>query len=70
MNLHMTTSRLLRTLTVEHRIMECARPFDEVHRALLAAVPALKPEVYEILVRGDSEKIAVARRDCRSSGSF
>jgi len=59
----MTASRLLRTLTIDHRIMECARPFDEVHRALIASVPALKPEVSEILVRGDSEEIAVARRD-------
>jgi len=40
MNLHMTASRLLRTPMVEHRIIEGARPFDEVHRALIAAVPA------------------------------
>jgi len=59
----MTASRLLRTLTVEHRIIEGARPIGEVHRAMIAAVPALQSEVSEILVRGDNEKIAVARRD-------
>lgn len=59
----MAPSRLLRTLAVEHRVLRCARPFDEVHRALIAAVPALKPEVSEILVRGQKDKIGVARRD-------
>jgi hypothetical protein len=55
--------QLVRTLLVEHRALQCARPFDEVHRALIDSVPALKPEVSEILVRGDKEKVAIARRD-------
>lgn len=59
----MATPRLLRTLSVEHRALECARPFDEVHRALIDSVPALKPEVSEILIRRASDKIAIARRD-------
>jgi hypothetical protein len=59
----MAPSRLLRTLAVEHRLLQCTRPFDEVHAALIAAVPALKPEVSEILVRRQKEKIAIARRD-------
>jgi hypothetical protein len=59
----MEPPRLLRTLSVEHRFLQCARPFDEVHRALIAAVPALKPEVSEILIRQEREKIAVARRE-------
>ena len=59
----MAAPRLLRRLSVEHRALPCARPFDEVHRALIDSVPALKPEVSEILVRGDKEKVAIARRD-------
>jgi hypothetical protein len=59
----MAAARLLRTLSVEHRALQCALPFDEVHRALTDSVPALKPEVSEILVRGDKEKVAIARRD-------
>ena len=59
----MAAPQLLRTLSVEHRALQCARPFDEVHRALIESVPALKPEVSEILVRGEKEKVAVARRD-------
>ena len=59
----MTAPRLLRTLSVEHRALQCARPFDEVHRALIDSVPALKPEVSAMLVRGEKEKVAVARRD-------
>jgi len=50
-------------LAVEHRALQCARPFDEVHRALIDSVPALKREVSEILVRREKEKVAVARRD-------
>ena len=59
----MAASRLLRTLAVEHRALQCARPFDEVHRALIDSIPALRPEVSEILVRREKEKVAVARRD-------
>jgi hypothetical protein len=56
-------SRLLRKVAVEHRMLECARPFEAVHQALIESVPALKRELSEILVRGDQEKIATARRD-------
>ena len=59
----MAAPRLLRTLSVEHCALQCARPFDEVHSALIDSVPALKPEVSEILVRGQKEKVAIARRD-------
>ena len=59
----MAATRLLRTLSVEHRALQCTRPFDEVHRAVLDSVPVLKPEVSEFLVRGEKEKIAIARRD-------
>jgi hypothetical protein len=54
---------LLRTLSVEHRALQCARSFDEVHSALIEALPVLKPEVYEILIRGEKDKITIARRD-------
>ena len=63
MEAHMVAPRLLRTLSVEHRALQCARSFDEVHRALIDSVPALKPEVSEMLVRGEREKVAVARRE-------
>ena len=59
----MAAPRLLRTLAVEHRALQCARPFDEVHRASIDSVPALKPEVSEILIRREKEKVAIARRD-------
>jgi hypothetical protein len=56
-------SRLLRKLSVEHRALECTRPFEVVHKAFIESVPAVKPELSEILVRGDQERIAAARRD-------
>lgn len=59
----MSTPRLMRTLSVEHRALPCARSFDEVHRALVDSVPALKPEVSAILLRRDKEKVAIARRE-------
>jgi len=55
--------RLLRRVSVEHRALECTHPFEAVHKTLIESVPALKPELAEILVRGDQEKIATARRD-------
>jgi hypothetical protein len=58
----MAAPRLLRTLS-EHRALQCTRPFDEVHRALIDPVPAQKPEMSEILVRGQKERVAIARRD-------
>jgi uncharacterized protein DUF302 len=59
----MATPRLVRTVSVEHRSLQCARSFDEVHRALIDSVPALKPEVSEILIRGEKDKVAIARRE-------
>ena len=59
----MGAPRLLRTLSVEHRALECARPFEEVHRALIDSVPALRPEVSDILIRREKEKVAIAGRD-------
>ena len=59
----MVASRLLRTLSVENRALLCARSFDEVHRALIDSVPALKPEVVlKCLFEGRVEKVALARR--------
>ena len=57
------TPRLLRKVSLEHRALECARPFGAVHKALIESVPALKPELTEMLVRGEQGKIATARRD-------
>ena len=59
----MAGPRFLRTFSVEHRVLQCARPFDEVHRALIDSVPALKPELSGILVRGEKEKVSIARSD-------
>jgi hypothetical protein len=59
----MATPRTLRTLSVEHCALQCARPFEQVHRALIDSLPALKPEVSEILVRGEKERVAIARRE-------
>ena len=59
----MTAPRLVRTVSVEHRSLQCARSFDEVHRAVIDSVPALKPEVSEILIRGEKDKVAIARRE-------
>ena len=59
----MGAPRLLRTFSVEHRALHCARPFDEVHRALIDSVPALKPELSGLLVRGEKENVSIARRD-------
>jgi len=59
----MGAPRLLRRLSVEHRALDCARPFDAVHGALIDSVPALRPEVSEILIRREKENVAIARRD-------
>ena len=59
----MAAPRLVRTVSVEHRSLECSRSFGEVHRAVIDLVPALKPEVSEILIRGDKDKVAIARRE-------
>ena len=59
----MSAPSLLRTLSIEHRTLQCARPFDEVHRALIDALPPLTPEVSDVLIRGNKEEVAIARRD-------
>jgi hypothetical protein len=61
--LNMPWPKLFRTVSVEHRSLQCARSFDEAHRALIASVPALKPEVSEILMQGEKDEIAIARRE-------
>jgi hypothetical protein len=61
--MRMGASQAGRTLTIAHCVIACRRPFDDVHQALLAAVPELKPELWDMLVNADHEKIAVARRD-------
>jgi hypothetical protein len=58
----MTHSKLRRTINVEHRFIECRLSFDEVHRSLMATVPALKPEIWEMLARGERDKVDEARR--------
>jgi len=60
---NMAAPRLLRTLAIEHRVLQCASSFEEVHRALIDSVPALKSELSEILIRGEQENVAIARRD-------
>lgn len=59
----MLAPRLLRKLVIEHCALECVRPFDEVHRALVGSLPALKPELSGILARGEKDKVERARRD-------
>ena len=59
----MAGSHLVRTVAVEHRAVECRRPFEAVKQALEALVPALRPEVQSMLVGADTEKIAIARSD-------
>jgi hypothetical protein len=58
----MAHSKLRRTINVEHRFIECRSSFDEVHRSLLASVPALKPEIWDMLARGERDRVEVARR--------
>ena len=59
----MPVSRQKRMLMIEHRILRCTRPFALVHDALIASVPALKPELAEMLARGETEKVEAARRN-------
>jgi hypothetical protein len=49
----MAAPRLLRTLSVQNCALQCARSFEQAHRALIDFVPVLKPEVSEMLVRGE-----------------
>jgi hypothetical protein len=59
----MSASSIVRTVAIEHCAMECRRSFDEVHRAVLANVPQLKHELWDMLVRADTAKIELARRE-------
>ena len=59
----MPVSRQKRMLMIEHRILRCARAFELVHDALVAGVPTLKPELAEMLARGEREKVEAARRN-------
>jgi len=52
-----------RKVSVEHRILECPRSFEAVREALVAAVPALRPELIAMLAHGEREKVEAARRD-------
>ena len=58
----MGASKTRRTFPVEHRFLECGSSFDEVHRALLALLPPLKPEIGDMLARGERDKVESARR--------
>lgn len=59
----MAIPRPLRTVSVEHRALECASSFEEVHKALITSLPVLRPEVSEILTRREAEKVEIARRE-------
>lgn len=54
---------IVRTVPVEHCAIECRSSFDEVHAAVLANVPELKHELWDMLVRADTAKIELARRE-------
>ena len=59
----MSASQRVRSVAVDHRVMECRDSFEGVRRSVTAHVPALKPELAKMLVSADAEAIAVARRD-------
>jgi uncharacterized protein (DUF302 family) len=52
-----------RVISVEHCTLKCSRSFELVRDSLIAAVPALRPELGEILAHGEKEKVEAARRD-------
>src|SRR5260221_3730083 len=58
----MAASPKVRILRIEHRTLRCSRPFELVHDALIAAVPALKPDLAGMLARGERAQVEVARR--------
>jgi hypothetical protein len=58
----MTTPQEVRMLHVEHRILKCSRPFEQVHASLIMTVPALEPELAAMLARGEKDKVEAARQ--------
>ena len=50
-------------VAVEHCKLKCAGSFEEVHAALVRSIPALKPELGEMLARGERDRIESARRE-------
>src|SRR5260221_11462215 len=58
----MAASPKVRILRIEHRTLRCSRPFELVHDALIAAVPALKPDLAGMLARGERAQVEAARR--------
>jgi hypothetical protein len=50
-------------IVIEHRILRCSRSFERVHDALVASVPALDPQLAEMLAHGEREKVDAARRN-------
>jgi len=48
---------------IEHRVLKCSRPFEMVHAALIAGVPALDPRLAKMLAAGEKEKVEAARRN-------
>jgi hypothetical protein len=50
----------MRTLMVEHRTLRSVRSFELVHASLIAAVPALKPELAEMLTGGEESDVEAA----------
>jgi hypothetical protein len=58
----MIHSSIRRTFSVEHRYLDCRSHFDEVHRRLLANLPPLEQETWDILARGERDKVEAARQ--------
>jgi hypothetical protein len=56
-------SSSLRNVCIDHRILICRRPFEDVHAALVAALPSVKPELGKILADDDTAKVDLARRE-------
>ncbi len=59
----MPVSQQRRMFMIEHRILKCSRPFELVHHDLVAGVPALRPDLAEMLSHGERENVDAARRN-------
>lgn len=59
--LEMDTRQEVRTFATEHVTLVCSRSFEEVCKALKRLVPALDPQLPELLRRAETEKIAEER---------